>query len=46
MALTQKKAKKILRHGTVKDKKVSSKQKKLFGAIAGGRKIKKEKYNG
>jgi len=34
--LTKKKAKKILRHGSVRGKKLSTKQKGYFGAKAGG----------
>lgn len=32
MALTKKKAKKILKHGKVKGKKLTSKQRRFFGA--------------
>lgn len=32
------KAKKILRHGSVKGHKLTGKQKRFFGAIAGGKK--------
>jgi len=39
--LTKKKAKKILRHGSVRGRKLTKKQKGLFGAIAGGKKRKK-----
>jgi len=34
--VTKKKAKKILRHGEVRGKELSQKQKGMFGAIAGG----------
>jgi hypothetical protein len=34
--LTKKKAKKILKHGRVHGKKLTKKQKGLFGAVAGG----------
>ena len=46
MAITQEKAKEMLRHGTVHGKKISKKQKGLFGLIAGGKRptqIKKPK---
>jgi hypothetical protein len=36
--LTSKKAKKILRDGSVRGHKLSPKQKKFFGAVAGGQK--------
>jgi len=36
--LTSKKAKEILSHGSVHGKNLSEKQKKFFGAIAGGQK--------
>ena len=35
--LTQEKAKKMLRHGEVRGKPLSKKQKGLFGVIAGGK---------
>lgn len=35
--MTVKKAKKILSHGTVKGKKLTTKQKKFFGTIASGK---------
>ena len=35
--VTQKKAKKILRHGKVRGKKLTGKQKGFFGARAGGK---------
>jgi hypothetical protein len=34
--LTQEKAKEILRHGEVKDKPLTPRQKRFFGFIAGG----------
>ena len=37
MALTKKKAKKMLRHGKVRGKKLTKKQRGFFGARAGGR---------
>lgn len=37
--LTSKKAKKILRHGTVKGHPITKKQGKLFGYVAGGGKL-------
>lgn len=40
--LTQKKAKKILRHGSVRGKKLTKKQKGFFGARAGGQKLRKK----
>lgn len=39
--LTRKKAKKILRHGSVRGKKLTKKQRGFFGARAGGKKKKK-----
>jgi len=36
--VSKKKAKKILKHGKVRGKKLSKKQKGLFGLIAGGKK--------
>ena len=41
--LTSTKAKKILTDGTVRGKPLSAKQKKFFGAIAGGQKPKRKK---
>jgi hypothetical protein len=41
--LTSGKAKKILSDGTVRGHKLSAKQKKFFGAIAGGQKPKAKK---
>ena len=41
--LTRKKAKKILRHGKVRGKKLSKKQKGFFGVRAGGVSIKRKK---
>ena len=38
MPLTKSKARKILKDGTAKGKKLTKKQKKFFGAIAGGQK--------
>lgn len=40
--LTVKKAKKILRHGSVRGHKLTKKQKGFFGARAGGAKRKKK----
>lgn len=40
--LTQAKAKKILRHGEVHGKPLTKKQKGLFGAKAGGQKLRKK----
>ncbi len=37
MALKQEKAKKILRHGVIRGKALTKKQKGLFGVIAGGK---------
>ena len=39
-----KKAKEILKDGTVHGKKLTGKQKGFFGAIAGGQKLKKKGY--
>ena len=39
--LTKKKVKEILRHGSVRGHKLTPKQKRLFGAIAGGQKERK-----
>ena len=39
--VTKKKAKKILKHGSVKGKPLTKKQEGLFGAIAGGAALKK-----
>lgn len=41
--LTKTKAKKILKDGTVKGHKLTAKQKRFFGAKAGGAKMKKGK---
>ena len=41
--LTKTKAKKILKHGKVRGKKLTKKQKGFFGARAGGQRIKKKK---
>jgi len=41
--LTKKKAKKILRHGSVRGKKLNKAQKGFFGARAGGKPTKKKK---
>lgn len=41
MALTKKKAKKILKHGTVRGKKLTKNQRGFFGARAGGIKRKR-----
>lgn len=41
--LTSSKAKKILSDGTVRGHPLTAKQKKFFGAIAGGAKAKKKK---
>ncbi len=41
MAVTKAKAKKILRHGKVRGKKLTKKQKGFFGARAGGKRKKK-----
>jgi hypothetical protein len=40
--LTSRKAKKILRDGSVRGHKLTKKQKRFFGAIAGGAKRKKK----
>ena len=40
--LTVKKAKKILRHGSVHGHKLTKKQKGFFGARAGGQKLRKK----
>ncbi len=40
--LTVKKAKKILRHGSVRGHTLTAKQKKMFGARAGGQKLRKK----
>lgn len=40
--LTKAKAKKILSHGSVRGKKLTPKQKRLFGARAGGQKLRKK----
>ncbi len=39
--LTIAKAKKISRHGSIRGKKLTKKQKRLFGARAGGAKLRK-----
>jgi hypothetical protein len=39
--LTRKKARKILRHGSVRGKKLTGKQKRFLGAVAGGEKPRK-----
>jgi hypothetical protein len=39
--VSQQKAKKILRHGEVRGKPLTKKQKKFFGAVAGGQKPRK-----
>lgn len=36
MAVTKKKAKKILKHGTVRGRKLTKKQRGYMGAVAGG----------
>ena len=41
--LTKKKAKKILKHGSVRGHKLTKKQKGMFGARAGGSPVKKGK---
>ncbi len=41
--LTQKKAKEILRHGTVHGKKLTKKQKGFIGARAGGSPVKRKR---
>jgi len=40
---TTAKAKKIIRDGTIRGKKLTTKQRKLFGWIAGGRKPRRKK---
>lgn len=40
--LTKEKAKTLLRHGEVKGKPLSKKQKGFFGLIAGGQKLRKK----
>lgn len=40
--ITKKKAKKILRHGTVRGKKLTKKQQGFFGARAGGSPVKRK----
>lgn len=40
--LTSAKAKKILREGVARGKKLTSRQKKFFGAIAGGQRRRKK----
>ncbi len=44
--VTKKKAKKILRHGKVRGKKLTKNQKGFFGARAGGASIKRRKSFG
>jgi len=41
--LTQKKAKEIMRHGEVGGRPLTAKQKRFFGAIAGGQRPRKER---
>jgi len=41
--LTQAKARKILRHGSVHGKKLTAKQKRFMGARAGGAPVKRKK---
>ena len=41
--LTRAKAKKILRHGSVRGKSLTKKQKGFFGARAGGAKLRKKR---
>lgn len=41
--LTKAKAKKILRHGSVRGKPLTKKQKGLFGAKAGGKKLRRRR---
>lgn len=41
--LTAKKAKKILKDGSVRGRKLSAKQKRFFGAIAGGQRPKRRR---
>jgi len=43
MALTKTKAKKILKDKKVRGKKLTAKQKRFFGAIAGGQKPRRRK---
>jgi hypothetical protein len=40
--VTKRKAKKILNHGSVKGKPLTKPQRGLFGAVAGGKKIRKK----
>ena len=40
--LTKTKAKKILREGRARGKKITSKQKRFFGAVAGGQRPKRK----
>jgi len=40
--VTKKKSKKILKHGKVKGKKLTKKQRGFFGARAGGQPVKKK----
>ncbi len=40
--LSKQKAKKILKHGSVRGHRLTKKQKALFGAVAGGQKIRKK----
>lgn len=40
--LTKSKAKKILRHGSVRGKKLTAKQRRFMGARAGGARMKKK----
>jgi hypothetical protein len=41
--LTKQKAKKMLEHGTVRGKRLSKKQRGLFGVIASGKKPRKKR---
>jgi len=41
--ISQKKAKKILRHGSVRGHKLTKKQKGFFGARAGGQPVRRKK---
>lgn len=41
--LTKKKAKKILKHKSVRGKRLTAKQKRFFGAIAGGQRPRKKR---
>ena len=41
--LSKHKARKILRHGSVRGHKLTPKQKRLFGAVAGGQKLRKRR---